>query len=191
MRIISGSARGKNLAAFAGREIRPTSDRVREAVFSSLYSLIGSFESRRVLDLFAGTGAMGLEALSRGADTATFMDKSMDAARTIRRNVENCGFTEKAVILHASVFDSKLQLQKLGPFDIVFLDPPYGKGLVEKALETLIEIEVLTSGAMICIEMPAHDQLPEHLRFMMFIKNNRYGSTQISFFRASGVGEET
>jgi 16S rRNA (guanine966-N2)-methyltransferase len=188
VRIVSGSARGKKLVPFSGQKIRPTSDRIREAVFSSLYSRMGSLQGCRVLDLFAGTGAMGIEALSRGASFAVFVDNSLQAVRVIRENLENCGFPEKARIIHREVFDSWQQLHEEGPFDVVFLDPPYGKGLIEKALKRLTETELLTPQGILYAETPVGEELPEEILPSMLFKKSRYGSTMVHLFQFSNEG---
>src|SRR5881628_1352305 len=122
MRIIAGQWRGRKLIAPAGQSTRPTSDRAREALFSMLASRIGSFADLRVADLFAGSGALGLEALSRGAAHATFVDNNASAAAAIRRNAEKLKAPVQIMTLSA------LSLPKSVPFDIVFADPPYGPG---------------------------------------------------------------
>ena len=125
MRIVSGNLRGKAIDAPAGEGTRPTTDRVREALFSSLYSLRGGFEGAAVLDAFAGSGALGIEALSRGAGRAVFFERSDKAASVLKRNIANCKLDAK----QASVMRRDVLAQPptavQGPFDLVFLDPPY------------------------------------------------------------------
>ncbi len=188
MRIVSGSARGKKLVPFSGQKIRPTSDLIREAVFSSLFSRIGPLHGCRVLDLFAGTGAMGIEALSRGASFAIFVDNSIQAVQVIRKNLENCGFPEKAKIIHREVFDCWPQLHNEGPFDLIFLDPPYGKGLVEKTLKSILETELLAPQGILYAETPTVEGLPEEILPSMLLKKSRYGSTMVHLFQFSNEG---
>ena len=123
MRIVAGTLKGHAIEAPDGLGTRPTTDRVREALFSSLYSLLGGFEGIAVLDAFAGSGALGIEALSRGAQRAVFYEHDAKAAKTLRRNVQSCGLSpDKAQVVQRDVFKTA---PSGGPFDLVFLDPPY------------------------------------------------------------------
>lgn len=125
MRIIAGSLRGKPIDAPDGLGTRPTTDRVREALFSSLYSLLGGFEGLKVVDAFAGSGALGIEALSRGADYAAFFEHDRKAASVLKRNLDRCGLgRERASVTVRDAFKSSLPAQDK-PFDLVFFDPPY------------------------------------------------------------------
>src|ERR1043165_1407867 len=124
MRIIAGAWRGRTIEAPPGQATRPTADRVRETLFSMLASRLGSFEDPRVADLFAGSGALGFEALSRGAAHATFVESDAKASAVIRRNAEKLGATERVQILGGSA----LALTRSKPFDLIFADPPYAKG---------------------------------------------------------------
>jgi 16S rRNA (guanine966-N2)-methyltransferase len=152
MRIVAGSHRGRPLAAPADARIRPTADRVREALFNILRHRLGGLEGSRLLDGFAGTGALGLEALSQGAAFATFVDKDRDALAICRRNAAALGLSDRA---HFQQCD----LTRLGPgalagwpFDLVLLDPPYGKGLGAAALAALSAGGYLAPGALAVIE---------------------------------------
>src|SRR5690348_11083998 len=124
MRIIAGAWRGRTIDAPPGQATRPTADRVRETLFSMLASRLGSFEDLRVADLFAGSGALGFEALSRGAVSATFVESDTRAAAVIRRNAEKLGATERIQVLGGSA----LALLRSEPFDLIFADPPYAPG---------------------------------------------------------------
>lgn len=142
MRIIAGRWRGRTLAAPPGAATRPTADRTREALFSMLASRIGSFEDLRVADIFAGTGALGLEALSRGARSCTFVERDREAVSALKANIAR---------LDAEGTDVRAQAAEGfagGPFDVVFLDPPYGSGLGQKVLPRL----TLDPGAWASIE---------------------------------------
>jgi len=142
MRIIAGSARGRRLAVPEGLEIRPTSDRVREATFNALHSR-GAVEGASVLDLFAGSGALGLEALSRGAARAVFVDRSAPAVAAIRANVEMLGFEARATVVHGEAMDHLARSP--GPVDVALLDPPYGfdtwPDLLERVDAAVVMIE--------------------------------------------------
>jgi len=180
MRIVAGTFRGRRLHAPKGREIRPTSDRVREAIFS----IIGpAVVAARVLDLFAGTGALGLEALSRGATEAVFVDQSVHAVRLIRSNIELCGVQDRVNVIHGLVNQALRRLAGRGEaFDLVFMDPPYGEGSVHKTLSNLGGLA--RSGALVVAEHGVRDLLPlpgEHQEWSK-IQERRYGDTAVSFF---------
>ena len=149
MRIIAGEWRGRPLAAPEGRGTRPTSDRAREGLFSMLVSRLGSFEGLRVADLFAGTGALGLEALSRGARHCTFIDNERDSAATIRRNLEIFGAGGRADVRAQGVEHAPPPAE---PFDLVFLDPPYRTGLAEMALARLADPAWVAPGGIVSVE---------------------------------------
>jgi len=159
-------------------KIRPTPDRVREAVFSSIASRL---PGATVLDLFAGTGAMGLEALSRGAERAVFVDEDPGAIRLIRANTTLCGAAERASIVHASAERALKRLSAAGErFDVIFMDPPYGKGLVERTLPDLID--VAHPGALVVAEHHVKDALPDVAGQWKKSRERRYGDTEISFY---------
>ncbi|GAB6081877.1 16S rRNA (guanine(966)-N(2))-methyltransferase RsmD [Desulfuromonas carbonis] len=182
MRIIAGSARGRQLEAFTGREIRPTPDRVREALFSSLFSRLGGFGGLRVLDLFAGSGALALEALSRGAGYALLVDRGEQAARLQRGNIERCGFADRAEQLSGEVLSLLPRLVPRGPFDLVFLDPPYGQGLVPRVLEHLATPGMLANGALVCAETARKDPLADVVGPLEKIGSRNYGITALHTF---------
>ena len=148
MHIITGSARGVKLETLKGEQTRPTSERAKEAIFSMLQF---ELEGRRVLDLFAGSGQMGLEALSRGAASAVLTDKSKDAVGVITRNAQKTKLADRARIL-AMDAASYLARSTDGPFHLVFLDPPYAAGLLPAVLRTLLEKKLLTAGATVVAE---------------------------------------
>lgn len=148
MRIIAGRFRGRTLRAPPGGSTRPTADRVREALFSMLASRIGPFEGLRVADLFAGSGALGLEALSRGAAHATFVESDPAAAAAIRANSTALGLGEAVRILGGSA----LSLPPSQPFDLVFADPPYAPGSGTAAVESVASAGWLAPGGWLCVE---------------------------------------
>ena len=182
MRVIGGTARGKKLASFAGETIRPTPDRVREAVFSSLFSRLGSWQEKTVLDLFAGSGAMGIEALSRGAAAATFVDQGAQSAKVIQNNLQSCGFTSRARLIHLDVFKALDVIAGSAPFDVIFLDPPYGQDLVNRTLERLSALNSLSAQGIICAEAAKTDEVSEHFGSLAKVQERTYGSTSIYFF---------
>ena len=153
MRVITGKARGRRLREPKGMDIRPTTDMVKEAVFNILQF---ELEGARVLDLFAGTGQLGIEALSRGAAEAVFVDGSSAAVKIVRENLKLCGF--EARVLQG---DAIGYLPSLGRFDVVFLDPPYDSGLLEKALEVIENVDLLSDGGIIVCESRREKIMPE------------------------------
>ena len=150
MRIIAGTARGRKLEAPAGLATRPTTDRVKEAMFSIVQF---ELEGRRVLDLFAGSGQLGLEAISRGASGATFVDAGKDAVRVIRENIRRCGFEAQSVVVQRD-YENFLQTCRES-YDIILLDPPYGEKFLENALKLISEIDILRTGGIIICEKTA------------------------------------
>ena len=148
MRIIAGKWRGRQIEAPPGGGTRPTADRVRETLFSMLVSRVGSFEDLRVADVFAGSGALGLEALSRGASSATFVESDAGAVAAIRRNAENLGAGERVRVIAGS----GLALSKSDPFDIVFADPPYAAGSGSAVLASIANAGWLAPGGWMSIE---------------------------------------
>lgn len=190
MRIITGRARGARLKAPKGMAVtRPTSDRVKESLYSILGSLVAG---RTVLDVFAGTGSLGLEALSRGAKHAVFLDQS--TADVLRENIAHCHFEREAEVLAGDAFASLARFARQGrTFDLVFCDPPYHKGLWERALSIFDTTTLLTEDAILVVEHGGdEDDVPE-LATLVRVDHRRYGkTTQVSFFqRKSYVGEET
>lgn len=151
MRIIAGRARGKRLQTFKGTATRPTSDRAREAIFSMLISRLESLNGLRVLDLFAGSGALALEAISRGAESAVLIEKQPKAIELIRANITQCGFDANCRLLPMTV-EKALNQSWDKPFDLIFVDPPYGKGLMIPTLQQIKAQRLLTNDGMICAE---------------------------------------
>jgi 16S rRNA (guanine966-N2)-methyltransferase len=188
LRIIAGSAKGRRLATPArtkGRPlIRPTSDRAREALFS----IIGpAVEEAMVLDLCAGTGALGLEALSRGAAFALFVDRYQQAAALIHENVRLCGFAEKARVLQRDL-DKGLSFLGEDAFSLVFLDPPYGTSLASRLLAELATGQHLTAGGQVVAEDAAGERLPETCGQLQLTDQRRYGDTGFWFYRKRAHG---
>jgi 16S rRNA (guanine966-N2)-methyltransferase len=148
VRIISGEWRGRAVEAPPGLATRPTADRVREALFSMLCSRIGSFKDLRVADLFAGSGALGLEALSRGAERVTFVDSNPEAASVIRRNAEKLGATKRVEI----IVGSALALPSSEPFDLILADPPYAEGSGSAVVHAVMNSQWLARGGWLAVE---------------------------------------
>lgn len=176
MRVITGSARGRRLATLSGAEIvRPTSESVKEALFSIIQFEI---HGKRVLDLFAGCGQLGIEALSRGAEHCTFVEKDKNAYAVVKENVQHCGFDEKATILST---DALSFLRGTSSFDIALLDPPYNKELISKALPLLVE-HMSDNGVIVC-ESEKFEELPESAGNWRVSKIYNYGKTKLTLYR--------
>lgn len=187
MRIITGTAKGCNLKTPKGMSTRPTSDRVKESLFSILG---GEVEGTRVLDIFAGTGALGLEALSRGAREAVFIDKATD--KLIRENSQHCRLSDRAEILKGDVFAQLNRLSVQGRrFDLVFCDPPYHEGLWQKAISWLDDNELLAPRALVVLERGSENEPLPELKRLKLLKNQRYGNTtQIDFLELPELMKE-
>lgn len=184
MRIVGGTFKGRAIAAPQGRDTRPTSDRARESVFNVLAHADWSpgVEGRRVLDLFAGSGALGLEAMSRGATFALFVETEAAARGAIRDNIEALGLFGSTRIHRRDATDLGLKPAGLGePFDLVFLDPPYGKHLGERALARLGEGGWITSDAIIMLEVGA-DEAPAIPAFEV-LDERAYGAAKVLFVK--------
>lgn len=148
MRIIAGEWRGRTIEAPPGQSTRPTADRLRETLFNMLASRLGSLEGLRVADLFAGSGALGLEALSRGAAHATFVESDSGAAYSIARNAAKLGASDRVQILRGSA----LSLPRSAPFDLIFADPPYGQGAGSAVVQSVTKAGWLAPGGWMTIE---------------------------------------
>lgn len=184
MRVVGGRLRGRNIAAPASKEIRPTQDRLREAVFNILMHAYGNpAVDARVLDLFAGTGALGIEAVSRGASFALFVDNGAEARALLRNNVEALGLggTTKVYRRDATQLGPAHPME---PFTLAFLDPPYGKGLAEKALISLCEGQWLVPGALVVVEeaVSAALKAPEGFEEL---ERRAYDDTEFVFLRTN------
>ncbi len=176
MRVITGIARGKNLKTLDGNDVRPTSQKVKEAVFSAIQFDI---EGRRVLDLFAGSGQLGIEALSRGARSAVFVDNSNASIKIIKQNIESVGFEEVSRV-YTSDYASFTAMSR-DTFDIVFLDPPYSKGLLLPALKAVLPL-MSDYGIIVC-EYPPEVEVPESIGGFEIAKTYRYGKINVSVYR--------
>lgn len=189
MRIVGGRFKGHGLAAPAGQATRPTTDRVRESIFNILAHGIADFalEGARVLDLFAGTGALGLEAISRGARFCQFVDENAEARGIIRRNADALG-----VIGIVKIW--RRDAASMGPcapqpgFDLAFADPPYGRGLGEAALGSLVEGGWLNPGSVVMLEESAKAEIGD-VPGLTFLDRRDYGDTQVRFYRFANPGE--
>ena len=178
MRVITGSAKGLKLKEPQGRHTPPTTDQLKERLFNIIQFDI---EGRRVLDLFAGTGQLGIECLSRGADRCTFVDLRKEAAALIRENLTWCALQERAQVIQG---DYLAYLTRCGEkFDLILLDPPYGSGLLEKALESIAAIDILSENGIMVCESAVEQVLPELKSPYTRGKDYRYGQIKLTVYR--------
>lgn len=178
MRVITGTARGRRLGELKGQETRPTAGKVKEGIFSALQFDI---EDRRVLDLFAGTGQMGIEALSRGARSCVFVDRRGDACRLVRENLAVCGLVDRAQVVCG---DAMSYLDTLRTrFDLIFLDPPYAGDTLERAIARIARFDILAPCGIIVAECPADKQLPSPDAPYRICRTYRYGKIKITVYR--------
>lgn len=181
MRVISGSARGRRLKELQGMETRPTTDKVKESLFNIIQFDI---PGRRVLDLFSGTGQLGIEALSRGAASCTFIDQRRDAVKLIRENLAECRLSEQGRVIQG---DSLAFLSACREkFDVLFLDPPYHTDLIDRALELATKIDILSENSIIVCETMAQRELPQLPAPYEWGKEYRYGQIKLTIGRRRG-----
>ncbi|MCI9330959.1 MAG: 16S rRNA (guanine(966)-N(2))-methyltransferase RsmD [Oscillibacter sp.] len=182
MRVITGSAGGRRLLELEGLETRPTTDRVKEGLFSALQFDI---EGRRVLDLFAGTGQMGIECLSRGAESAVFVDRRKDAVELVKKNLALTGLQDRARVVGGDSMAFLAGTKET--FDLVFLDPPYASGLLEQALGRLVPpgFDILAPYGIIVAEHPSDRRLPVPAGCRLR-KTYRYGKIALTLFCREG-----
>ncbi len=184
MRVITGSARGRRLGELEGMETRPTTDRVKEGMFNILQF---DLEGRRVLDLFAGTGQLGIECLSRGSASAVFVDRRADAVKLIRENLKTTDLQDRARVVAG---DSMEYLESLGEkFDIILLDPPYAAGLLEPAIAHIARFDILERHGIIVAEHPAGRDLPALEPPYRLHRTYRYGKIGLTVYRRGGNEE--
>lgn len=176
MRVITGTARGRVLETLPGEDVRPTTDRVKEAMFSIIQFEI---EGRRVLDLFAGSGQLGIEALSRGAAYATFVDSSRDSIACVKSNLAKTGLKSNCGVVQADSLTFIRTSRDI--YDIAFLDPPYGKGILQAALP-LVASKMSDGGVIIC-EHPKGEEMPSETGDFVLFREYKYGKTSLSVYR--------
>ncbi len=184
MRVITGTARGRRLKELAGQETRPTTDRVKEGIFSSIQFDI---EGRRVLDLFAGTGQLGIEALSRGAASAVFVEQRRDAAALIRENLALTDLAGRARVVVGDAFSFLSSSRET--FDLIFLDPPYAANLWETALESISRFDILRNHGIIICEAPLERELPPLAPPYFIHRTYRYGRIKTTAYHREEAGQ--
>lgn len=179
MRVITGTARGMVLRTLEGNDVRPTTDKVKEAVFSAFQFEI---EGRRILDLFAGSGQLGIEALSRGAESAVFVDADKNAVKIVKENLAKTKLDSHATVVQTDSIAFLSMTDRA--FDLAFLDPPYEKGLLQKALSK-IEGLISEGGAVIC-EHPFREELDDSYGSLIKTKEYKYSKTAVTVYRKEG-----
>lgn len=185
MRIITGTYKGRKLESPVGYDVRPTSDKVKESVFNLLMNDIwGSV----CIDLFAGTGGLGLEALSRGAERCYFCDNSRESLELVKRNVRKCGAEQQSVILAGDYSRALPKIrEKAG---VIFLDPPYDSGIYEKCLRLIDSLDLLEREGIIVAEHDAGDLLPQEIGRLERVKERKYGRVKISIYQYAEEASE-
>lgn len=176
MRVITGFARGRKLETLEGLDTRPTGEKVKEAEFSSIQFEI---EGRTVLDLFAGSGQLGIEALSRGAKSATFVDSNPEAIKIIKSNLDKTGLSKNASAAAGDYMQFLTYTKAV--FDVVFIDPPYSKELAEKAVPLVIPH--MSKGGVIVVETAKQDPMPEEVDDWYVKRKTDYGKTTVRYYR--------
>ena len=178
MRVVAGRAKGISLKTPDGNLTRPTADRVKEAMFSIIqFDLPGA----RVLDLFGGTGQLGIEALSRGAKSAVFVDAREEACRLIKENLKRTRMESEGKVVRSDYMDYLSRTRE--QFDIIFLDPPYAEVFLENALKRITEIDILRSNGIIVAERPLDKDLPWEFEGYTRSKDYKYGKTLLTIYR--------
>jgi RNA methyltransferase, RsmD family len=178
MRIITGDYKGRKLETPVGYDIRPTTDKVKEAIFNLL---MNDIYGKVCCDLFAGTGSLGLEALSRGASRCYFGDSARTSINLVKLNVKKCNAEEKSIIIPG---DYQKVLGRINEkVDVYFLDPPYRAGLYEKCLSQIDSLDLLGSQGIILAEHGARDIMPENVGRLMKVKERKYGKTMVSIYK--------
>ena len=185
MRVITGTARGRRLREPEGLDTRPTTDRVKEGLFSAIQFDI---EGRRVLDLFAGTGQLGIECLSRGAERAVFVDSGPKALAVVRENLKTTGLTDRAAVVSGDALEYLARTRDR--FDLIFLDPPYGTGLLEQAMERIGAFDILNPHGIIVAEHPVNTAVPA-LRQCAAGRTYRYGKIAVTLYRRQGDADKS
>ncbi len=178
MRVISGSARGAKLKTIEGNDTRPTTDKVKGAIFNILANDV---YGKIVLDLYAGSGALGIEALSRGAAATVFVEKGAPAVDIIKKNLEHTKLSDKAKILKNDVFVALKNIT--GKFDIIFLDPPYAAELADQTIKAIDEAKILAEGGIIIAETDEGQDVPGAVGEIELYDKRKYGRININFYK--------
>lgn len=180
MRVISGSAGGHRLKTLKSNITRPTADRVKESLFNIIADIIYEAD---VLDLFAGSGALGIEALSRGAGSSVFVDNNPDAVQVVKQNLEHTRLVNKAVVMVKNVFSAlSIMSNQNKRFDIVFMDPPYNKGLIGPVLADMDKYRLLKEKGIVAVERSIKDEIIYKTGEIALYREQKYGDTVLAFY---------
>ena len=186
MRIIAGSLKGRKLRTPKNSDVRPTTDKVREAVFSMLLPYM--YDGFVAVDLFSGSGAMGLEAVSRGAGRVYFSDSSRESLALTRENAAICGVSDKAVLLSGDFRTNVRRIREQA--DVIFLDPPYAEGYILPALDAILDSGLLAEGGVCVCEHAQRDSLPESYRELRLVRDRRYGAIGVSIYELAAESSD-
>lgn len=178
MRIISGKFRGHQLVSFKASHIRPTTDRVKETIFNKL---MRETSDARVLDLYAGTGNLGLEALSRGASYVQFVELNKKSISILKQNINKLGVSNEVTVISKDV--CKFLREDNSPFDIILIDPPFTKKLADVTMRTLAHSTVIQSGTLVVIESSAHEPISDGYESVKLLDRKHFGDKNLSIFR--------
>ena len=178
MRVITGTARGRRLGELTGKDTRPTTDRVKEGLFNVIQFDI---EGRRVLDLFAGTGQLGIECLSRGAAHCTFVDQRKDAVKLVRENLEATELTDRAKVVQGDSLSFLSGTRE--KYHLIFLDPPYDANLLETTLNRIVGLDILAENGIIICESRVNQDLPELPNPYRKSRDYKYGKIKVTLYR--------
>lgn len=193
MRVIAGRARGMRLRAPRGAAVRPTADRVKESLFSILADRV---QGASVLDLFAGSGALGIECLSRGAERAVFVDRGRGSLEAVRDNVNRAGFADQAELVRGDALAAVRSLGEAGrTFDIVFADPPYEAGMAARVVAAVAGADIVRPGGWLVVEHSVREEIPAAVENLRAVRTRVYGDTVVTIFEHSDTtpdsGEDT
>lgn len=176
MRVITGTARGRKLKEPDGYDVRPTTDKVKESIFNIIQFDI---EGRKILDLFAGTGQMGIEALSRGAESAVFVDESSASIKIVKENIRTTDFEKQSQVIQCDAIGFLKRREK---FDVIFIDPPYDTNLIDLALENVFKFDILKENGIIICESRTEKELPDLSMPYYKAKEYKYGKIKITLY---------
>lgn len=184
MKILTGSLRGQRIAFHPSPDLRPTSDKARKAIFDMFQ---GEMEGKRVLDLFSGTGALGLEALSQGALHVVFVEHDRTRSREILENLKRLGLSERATVRREDAMEALRRMDDgEESYDFVFIDPPYDEGLASGAVRTIAALKLVPVGGFVLVECRKKMDLPEAFGELKLLRDKRYGQTKILIYRSCG-----
>jgi 16S rRNA (guanine966-N2)-methyltransferase len=187
IRVIAGIAKGHKLKAPKGYSTRPTSDKVKGAIFNIIAEHI---PDAHVLDLFSGTGSLGIEALSRGAKFAVFVDRDFECSNIIKENLKHTKLINKSEVIKGDAWHSISKLSKKHrKFDVIFLDPPYKKNIIDETLKIILKNDIINHKGIIVVEHDADANVLTEIRNMKLVRNQKYGDTAVSFYMYSSIIE--